>query len=72
MRLLPGAVVFDPLDFLFVLAQRPVEFGRQVLFRESINGIWLASPVQVYLDLMGSEGRAREMAKHLRQERIGF
>ncbi|MXW86561.1 MAG: hypothetical protein F4Z55_11975 [Boseongicola sp. SB0667_bin_21] len=44
----------------------------ELLFRESVNGIWLASAVQVYLDLMRSEGRATEMAKHLRQERIGF
>ena len=44
----------------------------ELLFRESVNGIWLASVVQVYLDLMRSEGRARELAKHLRRERIGF
>ena len=44
----------------------------ELLFRELVDGIWLASPVQVYLDLMRSEGRAREMAKHLRGERIGF
>ena len=37
-----------------------------------MNGIWLASAVQVYLDLMRSEGRAKEMAKHLRRERFGF
>ena len=44
----------------------------ELLFRESVNGIWLAGAVQVYLDLMRSEGRARELAKHLRHERIGF
>ena len=44
----------------------------ELLFREFVNGVWLASIVQVYLDLMRSEGRAREMAAHLRQERIGF
>ena len=43
-----------------------------LLFREFVNGVWLASAVQVYLDLMRSAGRAREMAKHLRRERIGF
>ena len=36
----------------------------RVAVRESVNEIWLASAVQVYLDLMRSEGRAREMAKH--------
>jgi len=44
----------------------------ELLFRERIHEIWLASPIQVYLDLMRSEGRAKEMADHLRKERIGF
>ena len=49
-----------------------VKSSGELLFRELVDGIWLASPVQVYLDLMRGEGRAREMAKHLRQEKIGF
>lgn len=44
----------------------------ELLFREHIKGIWLASPIQVYLDLMRGEGRGKEMAEHLRRERIGF
>jgi hypothetical protein len=43
-----------------------------LLFRERVGGIWLASPIQVYLDLIQSESRAKEMAEHLRRERIGF
>jgi hypothetical protein len=43
-----------------------------LLFREQVGGIWLASPVQVYLDLLRGEGRSKEMAEHLRKERIGF
>jgi hypothetical protein len=43
-----------------------------LLFCEQIDGVWLASPVQVYLDLVQAEGRSREMADHLRQEMIGF
>ncbi|WP_307641803.1 hypothetical protein [Variovorax paradoxus] len=43
-----------------------------LLFRERVRGIWLASPVQVYLDLLGGGGRSKEMAEHLRKERIGF
>ena len=35
-------------------------------------GLGWRSPVQVYLDLMRSEGRAGEMADHLRRQRIGF
>jgi len=41
-------------------------------FRERVGGVWLASPIQVYLDLLRGEGRAKEMADHLRRERIGF
>lgn len=43
-----------------------------LLFRIEVDGVWLASPIQVYLDLARSEGRAKEMAEHLRRERIGF
>jgi hypothetical protein len=44
----------------------------ELLFREKSGGIWLASPVQVYLDLLRGEGRAKELADHLRKERISF
>ena len=54
------------------LAVIEVKSPGELLFREFVNGIWLAGVVQVYLDLMRSEGRAKEMAKHLRHERIGF
>lgn len=42
------------------------------LFRERKRDVWLASPILVYLDLLHGDGRAKEMAEHLRQERIGF
>ena len=44
----------------------------EFLFRERVDTVWLASPVQVYLDLLCSDGRSKEMAEHLRHERIGF
>lgn len=43
-----------------------------LLFRERVDGIWLANPIQVYLDLLRGEGRSKEMAEHLRKERMGF
>lgn len=43
-----------------------------LLFRKQVGGIWLASPIQIYLDLLRGEGRAKEMAEHLRKEKIGF
>ena len=73
----PAGRVLGALDARVVdqganLAVIEVDSPGELLFRESVNGIWLACAVQVYLDLMRSEGRAREMAKHLRHERIGF
>ncbi len=41
------------------------------LFKEWAEGVWLASPIQVYLDLLHGSGRSKEMAEHLRRERIG-
>lgn len=41
-----------------------------LLFRERVGDAWLASPIHVYLDLLKGEGRAKEMAEHLRKERI--
>ena len=42
-----------------------------LLFRERVGNAWLASPIHVYLDLLQGEGRAKEMAEHLRKVRIG-
>jgi hypothetical protein len=42
------------------------------LFRERERNVWLASPILAYLDLLQSDGRAKEMAEHLRLERIKF
>jgi hypothetical protein len=79
-RLLPG---IDANAAISELDARAVDEGAnlvvvetgsagELLFRQQVGGIWLASPVQVYLDLLRGEGRAREMAEHLRRERIGF
>jgi len=42
------------------------------LFRQRERSVWLANPIIVYLDLLQSDGRAKEMAEHLRRERIRF
>jgi hypothetical protein len=44
----------------------------ELLLRHEDAGVWFATPVQVYLDLIRSEGRSRDMAAHLREERIRF
>jgi hypothetical protein len=48
-----------------------VETGkRDAAVGERINGIAYAPLVQIYLDLLQGSGRAREMADHLRSERL--
>ena len=79
-RLLPGTgadAALAELDARVVteganLAIIETKSTGELLFREQVDGVWLASPVQVYLDLLRGEGRAKEMAEHLRKERIGF
>lgn len=42
----------------------------ELSFRAHVNEIWVADPLQVYLDLLQSGGRSREFAEHLRRERL--
>ncbi|MES2537552.1 MAG: hypothetical protein V4632_16965 [Pseudomonadota bacterium] len=65
---LGARVVNEGANLVIIDAKSPGE----LLFREQVGGIWLASPVQVYLDLLRGEGRSKEMAEHLRKERIDF
>lgn len=79
-RLIPGPATDAALADLNA---RPVAEGTnlslidvkspgELLFRQKLIGVWLASPIQVYLDLLRAEGRAKDLAAHLRRERIGF
>lgn len=43
----------------------------QLRFRQRIGDLWVADPLQAYLDLLQSGGRAKEMAQHLRAEKLG-
>jgi hypothetical protein len=54
------------------LATIEAKLPGELLFREKVGGLWLASPIQIYLDLLRGEGRSKEMAEHFRKERIGF
>ena len=65
---LDARVVSEGANLVILEAKSHGDF----LFRERVRDVWLASPIQVYLDLLGGEGRGKEMAGHLRHERIGF
>jgi hypothetical protein len=79
-RLMPGRAAEEALGAVDArvvtdganLAVIEAKSAGELLFRERLDGVWLASAVQVYLDLVHGEGRAKEMAEHLRHERIGF
>jgi hypothetical protein len=75
-RIMPGAPAEAALR---ALGARPVDEGwnlgvieaeaeGQFAFRQRGEGAWLASPLQVYLDLLQGGGRSRELAAHLREE----
>ena len=69
--MLAGAAADGPLGALDArivgqganLAVIEVKSTGELLFRGLVDGVWLASPVQIFLDLLRGEGRAREMAK---------
>ena len=65
---LDARVVTEGGNFTIIETRSPGEF----LFKERVGSVWLANPIKVYLDLLRSEGRAQEMAEHLRRKRIGF
>jgi len=64
---LEARVVTEGANLLVIETKSQGEF----LFKERYGSVWLANPVQVYLDLLRSGGRAPEAAEHLRRERIG-
>lgn len=77
-RIAPGPLQQDALERL---RARPVSEGwnlgvietrarGEVTVGERINGIALAPLLQVYLDLLQGSGRSKEMAAHLRAERL--
>lgn len=64
---LEARVVTEGANLLVIETTSEGEF----LFKERHGPVWLANPVQVYLDLLRSGGRAQEAAEHLRRERVG-
>ena len=80
LRLLPGQATDAAMSDLGArlvteganLAVIETKSAGELLFRERLEGLWLASPIQIYLDLLRGEGRSKEMAEHFRKERIGF
>jgi hypothetical protein len=53
-----------------VLLQAPQ--ATPLLFRQRVRDVWVASDIQLYLDLWAWPQRGKEQARHLRQERLSF
>lgn len=64
---LQARAVAEGANLLVIETKTEGEF----LFKERHGSVWLANPIQVYLDLLWSGGRSQEAAEHLRRERIG-
>lgn len=52
------------------LGVHEVTSDTELRFRERIDGLWVADPLQTYLDLLQAGGRAKELAQHLRAEKL--
>jgi hypothetical protein len=79
--IVPATVRLD--DVVRRAELKPVDSGANVTFmltrqrsplllRRSIDGIWVASDIQLYLDLWNSPARGKEQAEHLRKQRLHF
>jgi hypothetical protein len=77
-RMLAGTEASKALS---AIEARPVTEGWNLAVHESkttadfsharkVDMVWLASPLEVYLDLQGAAGRAKEMAEHLRRGQL--
>jgi hypothetical protein len=52
------------------LGVHEIASGSELRFRQRIDDIWVADPLQTYLDLLQAGGRAKELAQHLRAEKL--
>lgn len=70
-------------DVVQAAGLKPVEDGANVIFmisrehsplllRRRLKGVWVASDVQIYLDLRNWPARGKEQAAHLRKERLSY
>jgi hypothetical protein len=56
----------ETVSFLLTRDRSPL------LFRQQVQDYWVASNVQLYLDLWAWPQRGKEQARHLRDERLGY
>lgn len=69
---LAGATDFRPVDKGENLLLLEVSDTAPLMYREELDGVWVASPIQLYLDLHAWPRRGREQAAHLREVCLGY
>jgi len=62
----------DPVDEGETVTFLATRDRSPLLLRRRIDQVWVASDIQLYLDLCASPQRGKEQARHLRAERLGF
>jgi len=60
--------VTDGANITFLLTKEKAPY----MFRRLIDDVWVATDIQLYLDLYSLPARGREQAAHLRRERLSF
>lgn len=55
-------------NVVFLESQLPTP----LMFRQRVDDVWVASDIQLYLDLWAWPQRGKEQAQHLRRERLGY
>lgn len=77
-RIMPGRLADDALRAIdahpvsegWNLGVLESKSGGEFIRSEQIEGVWMSSPLQTYLDLLQGDGRSKELAEHLRSERL--
>ncbi len=81
-----SVLVSETMPFSLIsdrLKLEPVEEGANIhfylsktrapfLYRRRVQEVWVASDIQLYLDLWASPARGKEQAEHLRKEKLSF
>lgn len=70
MRTILDSIDARPVREGWNLGVHEISSDSELRFRQRINGLWVADPLQTYLDLLQAGGRAKELAQHLRAEKL--
>lgn len=70
MQAVLDAIEARPVRDGWNLGVHELKSDEELRFRQRIADLWVADPLQTYLDLLQTGGRAKELAQHLRAEKL--